>query len=356
MPVFLTFVEKKMKKFGEQNGKKCRNLASKRNRMKMQFSFKYIIKEAFMSNKTNKGKNVTWIVADNDTGEVLEMQDGVFYSNEVLAEMAKNEEKRRTYLEEHKRKQASRLANDNESFIFYLFREYKKFDDLKPQDAIRLVYLATYIDYDNNYLMIHNRKMTKQDLFVAIGISRPSFTDLFKTLIAKGYLIEDDGYKLNKKYFHKGAMSIDNPVDKRFIRVYINALRTVYESSKIADHVYLGYIFDMIPYINIQWNILCHNPLEPDRDKVIPMTFGEFCDEIGYDRSHLNRLLAVYRRIKFYWRDKEQLFAAFIYEKNKEDMRIVINPNIFYAGSNFDKVEGFGTFFNEKKKPDIKNK
>ena len=96
----------------------------------------------------------------------------------------------------------------------------------------------------------------------------------------------------------------------------------------------------MMPYVNVQWNTVCHNPLE----MIEPMTLGEFCDVIGYDRTHAQRLLDNYRKITFNWKGKQQYFCTFFYEKDIRDMRIVCNPNLFYIGKHIEKVESYGEF------------
>ena len=69
----------------------------------------------------------------------------------------------------------------------------------------------------------------------------------------------------------------------------------------------------MMPYVNVQWNIVCHNPLEDHLEMIEPMTLGEFCDVIGYDRTHAQRLLDNYRKITFNWKGKQQYFCTFFY-------------------------------------------
>lgn len=298
-------------------------------------------------------------VYDKETGELIDNDEFVVVTKTDFENQALKDKRKAQYLQAQKRKSISNYAHDNENFVFYLFSKYKVLDNLKPQNAIRLMYLATYMEYDTNCLQDDDlRKLKKEDISEIMGLGKTAFSSFYKEVTQKKYLIAcDDGrYKLNPKFFHKGQMNIKPLVNERFTRVYINAMRKLYTSVDPKDHVYLGYILDMVPYINMQWNVVCHNPLEQNEDDIIPMTFGEFCDEIGYDKKNLYRLLKVYDRIKFEWNGKHQLFAAFIYDKNKENMKIFINPHIFYAGENFDKIKCLGIFFkNEKEKEkDIK--
>ena len=66
-----------------------------------------------------------------------------------------------------------------------------------------------------------------------------------------------------------------------------------------SKHTNLGYIFKLIPYVNCEYNIICHNPLEKDLDLIEPMTVGEFCEAIGYDKTNASRLIKIYNEIIF---------------------------------------------------------
>jgi hypothetical protein len=110
-------------------------------------------------------------------------------------------------------------------------------------------------------------------------------------------------------------------------------------------HKYLGYVFMMIPFVNNEWNIICHNPSEIDCDNIKPMSLGEFCDAVGYDRKNAYRMIENFRNITFDWHGKQQRFCTFVYEDDGADMRIFCNPNIFYTGKHFEQVEILGAFF-----------
>ena len=255
--------------------------------------------------------------------------------------------RKKEFFKRKERKLLSRSANENECFIQYLFNEFKGMTDLSPRTAIRLMYLSTYLSYDENYLKTGRNIISHAKMQELMALKSETFRLFLKEVTEKGYLTKDDkGYSLCKEHFNKGKTRLGKPCsEKRFVRVYINALRKLYLSTSQNRHSYLGYIFQIIPYVNMQWNIVCYNPLETDRDKIKPMTLGEFCDAIGYSRAHANRLIKTLREIKFHWRDKEQLFCSYIYEANKCDMKFFVNPNIFYAGDNFNEVEVLGMFF-----------
>ena len=80
-----------------------------------------------------------------------------------------------------------------------------------------------------------------------------------------------------------------------------------------------------------------------------PFTAGEFCELIGYDKSQFARLNKVYKDIKFEYKDTQQMFLAYVTTPAFDDPRIFINPNIFYAGNDFQKVEILKIMFSHKK-------
>ena len=90
---------------------------------------------------------------------------------------------------------------------------------------------------------------------------------------------------------------------------------------------------------------MCHNPFEPDFDYIEPMTLGEFCDAIDYHRANAKRLVQNFRIITFSCRGEQQRFCIFVYEPEKENMRIFVNPNIMYTGKHPENVETLGAFF-----------
>ena len=273
-----------------------------------------------------------------DTGEVIE---------DVTILTRAEKFKRKEFFDNNEKKHLSRLSNENARFVQFLFTEFKAMPDLLPQTAIRLMYLSTYLSYDNNYLKKSGRFISKQEMEKIIALNRETFRQFLSEVIEHGYLSEsENGYSLSKEHFNMGKMKIKKSEDqKRFIRVYINAIRKLYLSTHQSKHVYMGYIFQIIPYVNMEWNIVCHNPLEKVKEDIQPMTLGEFCDKIGYNKKNAYRLIKTLGEIKFNWRGKDQLFCSYIYDSNKCNMKFFVNPNIFYAGDSFSEVEILGVFF-----------
>ena len=98
--------------------------------------------------------------------------------------------------------------------------------------------------------------------------------------------------------------------------------------------------FKMLPYISIEYNILCWNPTETELDKVEPMSFADFAKQIGYDSTHTSRLLAAYNKITFEVEGIRQLFCNVTFNPEY----VIINPRVIYEGTQWEKVEILGVF------------
>lgn len=280
------------------------------------------------------------IPIDKYTGEVVEGVTILTTDDKLRIRQA---------IESKRKKEINWITSGEENFIFHLFSDMKYFEDLSPQSIVRLIYLATYIDYNTNIICFDNKKpMKKSDIKIVMLLTNTICGEFFNELISKDYLIQDgDIFKITNKYFCKGKVNKNLSAYKnnKYTRIYINAVRKLYTTSKTTDHIALGYIFRLIPFVNLQWNIACHNPLEKDKELIEPLTMGEFCDYIGYDRKNTRRLIKTLSMVKFEWKNKNQRFCSYVYDSDIINMMIFVNPNVFYSGDNFSEVEILGVFF-----------
>lgn len=278
------------------------------------------------------------VVFNKNTGEII---DGIT----ILTPEDKLLQRQMINLK--KQKEINWISSGEENFIFHLFN--KHFDDLSSQSIVRLIYIATYIDYSNNILCYDNKVLlTKKDIKKLMLLSDSVFKRWFNEMINKKYIIQkENNFYITDKYFRKGQLNknLSDYKNSRYTRIYINAVRKLYLTTKSTSHSVLGYIFQLIPFVNLQWNIVCNNPLEPDKDLINPLTIGEFCDIIGYDKKNAKRLIKIIASIKFEWKNKIQRFCSYIYDSDITNMMMFINPNIFYSGDNFSEVEVLGVFF-----------
>ena len=115
-------------------------------------------------------------------------------------------------------------------------------------------------------------------------------------------------------------------------------MRYIYESSKnVRDHTKLAYIFKIIPYVNRKTNIVCYNPEELDDKKIKPMSIGDFCDVIGYNRNQASRLFK--ELLKFTVKEKHLMCYVAIDNYNITGMFMIMNPDIYYGGAEHNNAK-----------------
>lgn len=282
------------------------------------------------------------IAVNATTGEVFEtIMRPVIPGSQVISP-----EQQRANTEAKNRRESKhwRRATNAPLGQFCLVETSQDFPDLSPQTAARLVYLATFSDYTSGGVnkLLKNTKtktpITRNDLSGIMGLSRQA-TDKFYNAVSPKYLIQsDDGtLSINGSIFLRGKLKRKqyDPYQK----LYVDGIRKLYSMAKPSQHRYLGYVFKMLPHINLEYNVLCHNPFESNLDDVQLMTTDEFCEIIGYDISNWHRLDTIYKNLRFDVNNEQVRFCAFV-----TDGGIFVNPRVLYNGSNFSRVEVFGLF------------
>lgn len=226
------------------------------------------------------------------------------------------------------------------------------FDGIPTAMVTRLIYLSTFAEYtesrDGLPLVRNGVPIRRRDIAKVLRISE-SGADKFWKVIRGKYIYADKKGRLYlaSNYFARGSLRRNDM--QRYQRVYFSSVRKLYEDSNGKRLNQLGYIFMMLPYINAEHNILCHNPLEADKDRVQVMTPKEFCEQIDYDYSHLNRLMTAYRDILFDVNGRLQHFCKLITNWNdQENATICINPGVIYGGSAEGRLKVNEDFFKEK--------
>ena len=308
-----------------------------------------------------KNKN-GYSIIDNDTGEIIRLMDGL---NEIVISSCKDYKQRRDYLkrkEEYEEKEAFRKMELDElgSFIWstYHLMQITTPKEIKQSNITRLMYIATYLDYDGflveDDLFSKRKPLTNSKIRELMNLSKGAFSNFYNQVLlnTKIFQIKDGKYKINKELFSRGTLNSFNIAkmskeNEYIMRIYINGVREMYSKATPSSHKTLSYLFQIIPYVNRQYNIVCYNPLETDLKLIKPMTLGEFCKIIGYDESHSNRLFSILFEPMFSTSSGTiQPAVRYVTTKSssKKTYNIFINPRVYYAGDDWKSVEILGAF------------
>ena len=244
-------------------------------------------------------------------------------------------------IKEHERNLAMRRKVSSDGGRFYFLPGQIGFNDLSPATAARLIFLGTFSSYDGNKLVISQRKpISRKNLSEILKVSRAT-ADRFWSEVSPKYITEDENGLLltNSNIFIRGAIS----KGQSYRKMFLDGIRNLYWSVPASKHKALGYVFQMLPFVNFEWNVLCYNPDETDLDSIDFMSIDEFRMAIGYEKSNMSRLSKTYREIVFPVKGKPEPFCAFVScgtSKNKD--KIVVNPRILYSGTQPEAVRILG--------------
>lgn len=241
------------------------------------------------------------------------------------------------------RKQKMKKDRENEQgdFIWFLFNYCDTvFPDLSCPSITRLFYISTFVEYngdrltdDGGYTFLNKRQIKRK-----LNLPDKVFTNFWNEMKSRNILSENDDKDvvLNRRLFRKG--SIDKRCGRDFTRIYCSCVRYIYENTKnIRDHAKLAYIFKIIPYVNRKTNIVCYNPEELDDKKIKPMSIGDFCDIIKYNRNQASRLFK--DLLKFTVKGKHLMCYVAIDSYVITKMFMIINPEIYYGGEKHSDVK-----------------
>lgn len=278
---------------------------------------------------------------DRDTGEVISSVTRVEEQDKGWIKHCNAETSKEVGLY-FSQKQSSELGN----FVWLLYNMDSALDiGLKPADLSRVIYLSTFMNYEN-YLTYDDgkTKIRYADIGRVLKVGRDTTLRFLNSAVESGILIRETNtpyVMLSSNVFAKGKLK-NISVNKDAMRLYIRGVREVYSQAKLRDHKVLSYVFQAIPYVNLDYNIVCSNPHESVLDNVEPLTLTQYCALVGYEISHASRLRSVLRNITI---DNEGVFG---FVDTVGNDTIIINPRIFYAGKQYEHVMECGKFFKRK--------
>ena len=250
----------------------------------------------------------------------------------------------------HDRKEQQKRFLDRKAIMdsfgrFYFLHTTQGFGDVSPETAARLVYLSTFLKWEDGALLITQRKkMGRDSLQEVLGLSRQTVSR-FLDEVNPNYITLDNENNLymNPKLFYRGKIGRHGE-SSSWRKIYTDSVRKLYRIAGKNNHRYLGYVFKMLPFISIEYNCLCLDIFEKDLAMVQFMTDADFCNRIGYDYSAVSRLKKIYKRIRFDVVGHTEPFCAFV--ETGDSSRIFVNPHILYNGTRPDMVAVLGSFCN----------
>ncbi|GAA0102525.1 hypothetical protein UT300012_32400 [Paraclostridium bifermentans] len=252
------------------------------------------------------------------------------------------------------------INNKNEKYDFdkklggFIHMAYVKnellFNDIGIDRAniSRLIYLATFLNYnsdENPGLLVKYTRfkeiipLTKRDIFKMLKLSEYTFRAFIRDVMKLELLhMKDNKIFLNTEYFNKGSLGFN---DRDYTRIYINTTRELYENSSVRSHKRLSYIFQLIPKLHPETNMLLHNPTVNTISPENKMNLNDVCkflqisnDNYSNGKKLLKELLKFTVKVDGF----QTYFFKYITVEDgsgKNDY-FVVNPQVIWSGSDMD--------------------
>lgn len=229
---------------------------------------------------------------------------------------------------------------------FYFVLTENVFDDIKPETATKLIMLCTYLDYSNRLMKTRKTPMKKSDIQQILKLSRSATYQFWNEVLDK-YIKESNGtlYIADKAKIFRHSI----PQDDKYLqlqKIYINAVRNLYNLTDVRKHRQLGCVFKLLPRINLEFNIFCKDPFEKELDNIEPLTITDLCNLVHYDVTQSTRLIKELQSIKFIHNGNEEYLLSFVDNgtDNPNSKKIFVNPHIIFNGTDYRRVEVLGAF------------
>lgn len=274
--------------------------------------------------------------------------DLIAYSKEEIDCYNQKKERKRQatlYYTEHKER-TKKLGG-----FTFLKNNFDKLKDLNPATAGRLAYLSIYLAFDSQRLLNDNEPIKKKHLPYILNISKSTADKFYNECVAADLLYDngESGLYLTEAFYR------NNSSNKNRVKLYKRTIQQMYKKLPPTKHRYFGYVVQLVPLINFEWNVVCHNPQETNRYHLQPLSFKEVCKELGYEYTNSGELRKALTSPIFEWQGYKQALCGF-FEMNTEygtQKSMVVNPNILFAGTHLENIGILEVVFIPKK-PKVK--
>lgn len=274
------------------------------------------------------------ILIQNGVSEEILDQNGEFlegYLKGVEDSQRKREEKKDVLSRITEQSEFQLFVKDNYGSFYFNFYN-RLLDKIEPQYLTRFLYLCTYLDYEGRLVQKKGCKnvcIKENELHFVLKLTSRETLNTKKELISKGFIsVKDNIIYINDKYCKRGDILKNKKIEK--IRVFNYGIKDIYEASSKTEHKKLAILFQLLPFINLRWNVVCKNPDEELLENIQPYTIKELM--ILLKQTNITRFK---RQLLELTVVKE---AVIMINTNKYGDLLTVNPRVYYKGVNIDEL------------------
>jgi len=223
----------------------------------------------------------------------------------------------------------------------FYFSKYSSLLEITGNDyalSFRFLYLCIFSDFDGKL-----KNMNKKDVYDVMNLTQSTFFEFYNKLINLGLITETpDGIYVNKDYCIKGQ--IGESFKKRCAKVYTDGIRSMYLKSLPREHKFIGKVIVLLPYINIENNVLCsmEDILKDNIDNIEhPLSSMDISILFGENPKSRNNYHTLKKLTNITVGDSGLFAIVTIKDVNVA----VMNPSVFYKGKNAKSMEWLAGIF-----------
>ena len=259
----------------------------------------------------------------------------------AFLDKGEKEVRKLTYLRDESEVAILIRAIGGNGFYFKCYKSVLELD-IPKQFLFIFTYICTYLDYDGKLkIMVNGKKkvITEKDLQNLLGLGKTETIKTKTILINNGLIIinEDRSISVNPKYAIKGE--VRRKKLRGCARIMQDGIREIYENSRPIEHKRLGLLIQILPYVNYNYNIICFNPEEEEKDEITPMDLKDLCKITGYDER--NRIKLKNELLRITVGGTPVIAVTEVYKGHA----ISVNPKIYYKGKNPRALEWLAVLF-----------
>lgn len=228
--------------------------------------------------------------------------------------------------------------------------EEVRIKELKPSYVVRFLRMACETEYHTGLLVDLSRKpyrpLTKRQIRNILDISDAELSKTLSYLIENEFIIysnKENIFSVNKDYIVKGELK-QKRVDTLYngtIRIFLHSFRYIYDNCTPTKRKTLFHLLKLLPYINVNYNILSYNPLEKDPKKIQPLKIKDIYKILDLDPKTNKKIFKSFLELSLAGKGLLMLIAT-----NGEEICIV-NPSILYAGNCLESLKTIQGWMNE---------
>ena len=247
----------------------------------------------------------------------------------------------------------SRMSDELGGFYFMLYFENKELFDgrINEKQISRLIYLATYLDYDNNRLVERrgrsNEPLFEKDIKEKLKLDKRVYKEFIEEVVSKNLLtFQDDGIYLSERFFCKGKCPKDG---RKFSRVYISTVRQLYTQVNPKQHKTLSHLFKLLPFCDFEYNIITKHPNQEDSLKY-RMTREQVAELLNVKGETYKTLEKNFEDLVITVHGEEYYVMCSVIIKcgGQKKSFYAINPLLFNSGNEVDKLKNVWTLMLKK--------